>query len=180
MSRLMNSASTCCGFVSTQIWPKRSEFTRHYSRTVLILRFDRLAVGHIGLGSSALRHSGLDPNERLLPESVVEGERLLSEFFCFPEKFLSFELYGLREAFRESSGTAVEIDFYLSAPPDTVPRRIDPRAVRLNCSPAINLFDLETTPVELKERTDRVAIEADPRNPTEYQIHALNRVSYSR
>lgn len=128
------------------------------------------------LGAGALRCAGLGRSERLLPSASDAGERLLSEFFCFPEKFLYFELQGLRGALQKCGGGPIDIDIYLSSSKEVLPQRIDPRAVLLNCVPAVNLFSRNTSPVEVKSATDRVTLEADQRHPAAYQVHSINRV----
>lgn len=129
------------------------------------------------LGRGALHQGGFDPDEPLLPVSSGDGERQVAEFFCFPEKFLYFELRGLRGAFGGCSGTSIDVDVFLGATGDPPTRQIDAGAILLNCVPAVNLFSMATTPVEVKEPTDRVTLEADRRYPAAYRIHSVDRVS---
>jgi type VI secretion system protein ImpG len=58
-----------------------------------------------------------------------------------------------------------------------MPHRFPSGTIRLNCTPAVNLFDRRTSPVEVKTRTDRVAISADPERPEAFEIHGISRVS---
>jgi type VI secretion system protein ImpG len=98
------------------------------------------------------------------------------EFFSFPDKFLFFELHGLGSVLPDFPATEVEIDVYLRSAKEFMPRRLAPGAMRLHCTPVVNLFDRPTSPIEIKGRTDRLALVVDPENPQEYEVHAVNQV----
>lgn len=130
----------------------------------------------VRLGADALRSVGFSDAEQLFPGGKRDGAHLVVEFLAFPEKFLYFELSGLQEALRYAHGTEMEIDIYLNSEKEWAPRRLLPGGIRLFCSPAVNLFEQQTTPLEVKSLSDRVALGVDADSPEAFEIHSIHRV----
>ena len=130
----------------------------------------------VSLSPSALSPGGFSPRESLFPGISYDGARPLVEFLSFPDKFLFFELHGLASILPQLSGSDLEINIYLRSSKDTMPRRLMPGAVRLHCTPVINLFERATSPIELKTRSDRLPLVVDSEFPKAFEIHAVNQV----
>ena len=100
--------------------------------------------------ASAFKQSGFDPNESLLPypENVYQGYRILQEYLCFPQGFLSFELQGLDKVLPPATVSQMSIRFTFTRrfPADI---KIRDNAFELYCVPAINLFKHEADPINL-------------------------------
>ncbi|MGH7916730.1 MAG: type VI secretion system baseplate subunit TssF, partial [Candidatus Binataceae bacterium] len=93
------------------------------------------------LPPSAIKPVGFGSDEGLLPYTARSflGYRLLQEYFAYPEKFLFFDLTGLKRAARAGFGRTVELLIFL----DRLPRLeqpLTPRTFSLGCAPIINLF----------------------------------------
>ncbi len=99
---------------------------------------------------SAFKQTGFEPEESLLPypSNVYQGYRILQEYLCFPQSFLSFELLGLDKVFPPASADEMTIRFTFRR---TFPAGIKIRdnAFELYCVPAVNLFKHEADPINL-------------------------------
>ncbi|WP_439889621.1 type VI secretion system baseplate subunit TssF [Ralstonia sp. 25C] len=94
--------------------------------------------------------AGFSTEERLWPkaEAAFSGYQLLLEYFTFREKFLFVDLCGLDVARLPAQTTRFELELVLkqSYPAD---QRFTAENVRLFCSPAINLFELDAEPIAI-------------------------------
>ena len=97
-------------------------------------------------GQAAVRPAGLE--EALLPhgDALPSGLRLLQEWLLFRRKFWQVDLAGLEalaEAAPDAEAFAVDLVFDRPYPED---QRLKAEHVRLNVSPAVNLFDHDAEP----------------------------------
>ena len=104
---------------------------------------------------------GFEDSEALLPaeERSFRGYRLLSEFFGCPERFLFVRLKGLRKAFAEAQGGAVDVVLLFGRAAPGLAGAISPLNFRLFSTPAINLFEKQLGRVQV--------------NPTEHEYHVV-------
>ena len=95
---------------------------------------------------SALRQVGFSPEEALLPPTSrsFEGYRLLREYFAFPQRFLFFEVLGIRSALAALEGNIFELVIPMLRPILDLENKVDASTFELFCTPAINLFPKET------------------------------------
>ncbi len=121
---------------------------------------------------------GFGADEGMLPyppRSFV-GYRLLTEFFLFPQKFLFLDLAGLAGAMQPDMEGRAEVYFYLNrAAPDLEPY-VNEDAIRLGCTPAVNLYSKRAEPVRLDEVETEYRIPPDARRPLAHEIHTVERV----
>ncbi|WP_370967629.1 type VI secretion system baseplate subunit TssF [Enterobacter wuhouensis] len=92
---------------------------------------------------------GFNRNEALLPDSGgFSGYQLLLEYFTFREKFMSVTLRGLEQVDFPEELLWFEIDVVLDKqwPHEYA---LSEKHLRLNCAPVINLFQLESDPLQL-------------------------------
>jgi len=91
---------------------------------------------------------GLTAQEAILPQTVSSfaGNRLLREFFVFPDKFYGYDLLNLGQYFdqNQSNHFALEIEFDTELPEHV---RLQPSLIRLYCVPAVNLFAHDGEPL---------------------------------
>ena len=107
----------------------------------------------IVLSPRNLRQVGFEPDEGVLPfpRRSFPGYRLLIEYFCFPERFLFVDLFGLERLCHMKLGEEVTIWFYL----DRAPRSslvVDTDTFCLNAVPAVNLFHRIAEPIRVEQR----------------------------
>jgi type VI secretion system protein ImpG len=133
-------------------------FIRDPARRQVALELKPSAVQPVGFGE----HEGVLPYVR---RSFV-GYRLLQEYFAFPRKFLFVDL-GQLEALRANAfGTEADVYFLFSSferakRTERFEADIDSGTLRLGCTPAVNLFDVETEPCKLDQRSSSYHLIAD-------------------
>lgn len=131
------------------------------------------------LPSNSLQHVGFEPEEGLIPESFHPGaslgHRLLQEYFCFPQKFMFFDLKNLDLLPQNQK----KIDLYLSLALDSTlkPEDLSPKSFLLGCTPIINLFKKISEPLKLDQQTTEYRIVADQRNENTTEIHSILKVN---
>ena len=135
------------------------------------------------LPASSLRPVGFREDEGLYPHpaNTFPGYRILQEYFCFPEKFLFVELSGLeqglnRHALQQHPGAAgFEIHFVLKELPEAY-ESFRPGNWQLFCTPAVNLFTTDASPLVLDQRRTEYRVVPDPRLPYHYAVYSVDYV----
>lgn len=99
------------------------------------------------LDPSVIVPLGFDASESLVPwPRIANGAyRLLSEWMTYPSKFLFVDVVGL-DRITKLKGSKIGMRFEFHAPPPA-PARIPNDVVRLNVTPAVNLFPTSADPV---------------------------------
>ncbi len=132
---------------------------------------------YVSLAPSSLREVGFGPEEGMLPYSGRSflGYRLLQEYFAYPEKFLFFDVAGLKQAVRAGLGASFEILLFFDLTP-RIQQQISADTFRLGCSPIVNLYSKLSDPIRL-DRTQteyRVIPDIGRQNATEvYSIESV-------
>ncbi|NOZ70008.1 MAG: type VI secretion system baseplate subunit TssF [Deferribacteres bacterium] len=134
--------------------------------------------GVITLSPSDIMPVGFEPGESLLPYSSrsFPGYLLLFEYFCFPEKFLFFDLGGLDKIRKTSpQGDVLDIRIYLNrtAKPNLV---INKDTFCLNATPVVNLFKRIAEPLRVDHRRTRYHVIPDLRRRLATEIYSIDRV----
>jgi type VI secretion system protein ImpG len=138
----------------------------------------------MNLPADSLRPVGFREDEGLYPypANTFPGYRILQEYFCFPEKFLFVELSGLeqglsREILKNFSGATVfEIHFVLKELPELY-ESFRAENWQLFCTPVVNLFPMNASPLTLDQRQTEYRIVPDPRLPYHYAVYSVDHVS---
>lgn len=105
------------------------------------------------------------------------GFRLLYEYFAFPEKFLFAELAGLQALAGGGSANKAEISVLFEDPQPALEGRVAREHMRLHCTPAINLFRMDCTPIVLDQRRHEYPVRPDDRAQNHYEVHSVDSVS---
>jgi len=120
---------------------------------------------------------GFSPQEGLLPLSPrsFPGYLLLFEYFCFPEKFLFFDLKGFDRLKELSPGDTLDICIYLSrnAKSNLV---VNAETFRLNCAPAVNLFRKLAEPIRVEHRLSEYRVIPDMRRQDSCEVFGIEQV----
>ncbi len=123
---------------------------------------------------------GFEEDESALPfpKRSFPGYRLLFEYFCFPEKFLFFDLSGLDALKDASIGDTLDIWIYLNrtAKSNLV---IAPDTFCLNAAPAINLFTKIAEPIRVEQRRTEYRVVPDIRRQEATEVFTVDRVTAS-
>ncbi len=133
----------------------------------------------IVLDPASLLPVGFDRDEGLFPYPVRSfvGYRLLTEYFAFPQKFLFFDLMGLRPQALTGFGQQMEIYFYLDKTLGDLERNVTADAFRLGSSPVVNLFRKRAEPIKLSHTQSEYHVIADERRRTATEIFSVDRVA---
>lgn len=126
-----------------------------------------------------LRPVGFDRDHGLFDytRTGALGYRLLLEYFAFPEKFLFAEFAGLQGLAKGGEKESrAELVVLLEDLFPQLEGRLGKEHLRLHCTPAINLFRIDTTPIVLDQRRTEYMVRPDDRAPNHYEIHSIESV----
>ncbi|MEY2725939.1 MAG: hypothetical protein RLZZ458_1806 [Planctomycetota bacterium] len=132
------------------------------------------------LPASSIQLAGLSPDNTLLPRSphAFPGYSLLTEYFVLPKKFLFFELSGISPQILEALGSSLHISILLSDLPQNLAHSVSRETIRLNCTPAINLFPKTSDAIPLNYRTVDYRVIADARAEDTLEVHSVDAVHF--
>lgn len=115
------------------------------------------------------------------PANTFPGYRILQEYFCFPEKFLFVEVSGLERGLNGDRLKTVpgaqefELHFVL----DQLPEQYESFRAdnwHLFCTPVVNLFSMDASPLTLDQRQSEYRVVPDPRRPYHYAVYSVDSV----
>ena len=123
---------------------------------------------------------GFNPDEGILPYSKrsFPGYLLLFEYFCFPEKFLFFDLKGLDRLKNPNITDTLDIFIYL----DRIAKSnlvISKDTFSINASPAINIFKRIAEPIRVEQHKHEYRVVPDVRRPDAIEVFSVDRVTAS-
>jgi type VI secretion system protein ImpG len=121
---------------------------------------------------------GADEGMIPYPGRSFPGYRLLFEYFCFPEKFLFFDLNGLDKIKHQGLGDSFDIWIYLDrrAKSNLV---INEDTFCLNVTPAVNLFKRIAEPIRVERQKTEYRVVADIRRQETTEVFNIDRVTAS-
>lgn len=135
-----------------------------------------------------LRGAGFDEADALIdfPARSHPAYRLLTEYFCFPEKFnfVDLDLAALAAALPPGTRAltlhlalgGIRSDSNLARLLGT----LSPNNVVLGCTPVINLFRQRGEPIRLTHASASYPVLADARRPHAFEVHAIDAVNLVR
>lgn len=131
------------------------------------------------LPQTCLQTVGFDEDQELLPRSPQTGRcyQMLSEYFALPEKFLFFDIVGLKDAWRAQSGGATDIYLYFDRGDEDLQRYVSADMFRMGCTPAVNLFSQTAEPIALSHEASEYQVIPDARSPSALEVFSVDRVT---
>ena len=130
--------------------------------------------------ATSLRRLGFEREEALLPQvsRTFSAYRLLQEYFAFRQRFLFFELTGLRAAVQASgAGSEAELLIVLRRQEPRLEGRVDAGSFALFCTPAINLFPKRADRIALNDRSSEFQVTVDRTRPFEFEVFDVTGVT---
>jgi type VI secretion system protein ImpG len=131
----------------------------------------------VSIGPENIKPVGFEPNENMLPypRRSFPGYNLLFEYFCFPEKFLFFDICGLSRINERAATDTLQIWIHLkrSAKPNLV---INEDTFVLNASPAVNLFKRIAEPIRVEHRKTEYRVVPDVRRQHSTEVFSVDQV----
>ncbi|WHZ21863.1 MAG: T6SS component TssF (ImpG/VasA) [Nitrospira sp.] len=107
------------------------------------------------------------------PTTAFEGYRLLQEYFAFPQKFLALDLSDLRPLAKRGSATTFDIlILFTKAPPASL--RLSKDHVRLFCTPVVNLFRLDSQPIQVTHERTEYLIRPSVAPASHYELFSVD------
>jgi type VI secretion system protein ImpG len=142
----------------------------------------------VQLPSLPIRPAGFDEDEALIdfPARSHPAYRLLTEYFCFPEKFNFFDIDLAAITRSVAPGTrTLTLHLALSG------IRSDSNAARmlgslstnnvlLGCTPVVNLFRQRGEPIRITHTSASYSVLADARRAYAFEVHSIDAVSLVR
>lgn len=127
------------------------------------------------LDQSALQSVGYSQEESLLPTTAqtFQGYRLLQEYFALPERFLFFQLNHLNSAIQQCDTGEIEILILLDVSQDKLEQVVHADNFKLNCTPAINLFEKQADRIHLKQQNAEHHLVVDKTKPNDFEIFRI-------
>jgi type VI secretion system protein ImpG len=138
----------------------------------------------LALPSSAIREVGFGREEALLPyaSTSFQGYRLLQEYFCFPNKFLFFDLTQLHVLRAAGITGRFEIivllgDFQRNERSALLETAVTADTFQLGCSPIINLFETTAEPIRLSHARTEYRVIPDLHAAAATEVYSIDRVT---
>jgi len=118
---------------------------------------------------------GFGEDQGLLPRpwNGFHGYNLVHEYFACPSRFLFLKLKGLSRALAGLDSSSAEIILFLSNPALALRPKVDASRFALFCAPAINLFPVNTDPLEVNPGAAEIHVVADRTKPLDFEIHSV-------
>ena len=122
--------------------------------------------------------TGFDVADASLPTDprAFPGYRLLSELFAMPQKFLFVELQGLTPQVIGRLTGKMCISILLTSANRELERLVTPAAIRLGCTPVVNLFPHRIDPLRVTGTRSEYCLVPDARRPRSLEIYTIDSV----
>ena len=129
----------------------------------------------IRLSAKAISEIGFGKDEGMLPYSSRShlGYRLLQEYFCFPKKFLFFDVGELHHLRAAGFGARADLVFLLDQP-IRLQQTLDAKTFRLGCTPIVNLFRQMAEPIRMDRAHTEYQIIPDFRRQTTTEVYSVD------
>jgi len=156
----------------------------HVSRVLLRCQEKGGKWSSTALEGDVISEVGFERSEAILPyaETSFQGYRLLQEYFCFPQKFLFFDLKRFDRVTAISLADRVEIvilldEFQRPERATLLESAVDANTFQLGCTPVVNLFDHCAEPIRVSHTRTEYPILADIHAPHAMEVYSVNRVT---
>lgn len=137
------------------------------------------AAGRRFLDPRHVRPVGYEDDEAMLPVTLrgFSGLRVLQETFAFPQRFLFFDVQGLRQVLPALQGPALELVFLFSRSGQSLDGAVEPANFALHCVPAVNLFPKRADRVSVNEATAEFHVVPDRTVPLDFEVYDIQQVT---
>ncbi|WP_226778943.1 type VI secretion system baseplate subunit TssF [Oceaniglobus trochenteri] len=122
-----------------------------------------------------IEQRGLSRGDALLPtpRRSLDAYRLLQEYFALPDRFYFADICGLDRAMARSDGDEIDLYILLRNGNADVAANVTQEAFKLNCVPAINLFEKRCDRVLISVADSEQHVIADRTAPLDYELITL-------
>jgi type VI secretion system protein ImpG len=142
----------------------------------------------VALDAIPIHAAGFDELDALIdvPARSHPAYRLLTEYFCFPEKFNFFDIdLALLAASLPAGSRSITLHLAMSglrADSNTARmlETLSPNNLLLGCTPVVNLFKQKGEPIRLTHTSASYPVLADARRAFAYEVQSIDSVSLVR
>lgn len=131
------------------------------------------------LPASGLQPIGYADHESLLPPEPrsLAAYRIISEFFAMNDKF-RFVQVDLAEQWQASvSAERADLLIFLKRFDPVLQRELDRGALRVQCTPAVNLFFKRAEPIRMSDNVVEYRVIPNARGPAAAEVFSIDRVT---
>lgn len=149
---------------------------RHAGKITLRVGGQGHPMDEVALAGCKIEPAGFAQNEALLPypKTSFDGYRLLQEYFAFSQKFLAVDLSDLRPLAGHGTASEFEICITLTKPPPAS-FRLSTDHIRLFCTPIVNLFKLDSDPIEVTHERSEYLLRPSGTPRGHYELFSVDR-----
>lgn len=132
------------------------------------------------LAPKDIKSVGFNPDDTIMPypKRSFPGYLLLFEYFCFPEKFLFFDLDSLNKIKHSNCNDTLDIWIYLNRHVKSN-LIINKDTFCLNATPAVNLFKRLAEPIRVEQRKTEYHVIPNLRRQNATEIFSIDEVKAS-
>ena len=125
--------------------------------------------------NGGIKQRGLSRDDALLPtpRRSLDAYRLLQEYFALPDRFYFADVLGLGGAMARVDGDSIDLYILLRNGNPDVAANVTLDAFRLNCVPAINLFEKRCDRARITPSDSETHIVVDRTAPLDYEVVSL-------
>ena len=133
----------------------------------------------VTLSAKHIQRGGMAEDEALLPYGPrgFSGYRLLHEYFACPQRFLFFEITGLRGAIDPLDCHQFDLIIPLAEQEVRLENRVDPTSFELFCTPIINLFPQRADRISVTDRASEFHVVVDRTRPLDFEVFQVEKVA---
>jgi type VI secretion system protein ImpG len=138
----------------------------------------RPATVHQVWRGKTLAARGFGDDEALLPtgERAFNGQRLLHEYFAFPQRFMFVDVQNLDAALKGAREDKVELVLLFGRSDPRLEGVVKASQLALFSTPAINLFQRSADRVHLSDRDHEYLVTPDRTRPLDLEVYAVTSV----
>lgn len=131
------------------------------------------------LAHTCVEPIGYEDEQSLLPPSVrgLSAYRILSEFFAMNDKFRFLQLGFEGNWARVVRAEKAEVVIFLKRMHPVLQRELDRDALRIDCTPAVNLFFKRAEPIRVTDNQVEYRVIPNARGPAAAEIYSIDRVT---
>jgi type VI secretion system protein ImpG len=131
------------------------------------------------LPAAQVQRAGFADDEALLPVTwrSFQGYRLVQEYFSFPQRFLFFDIVGLKGKVQRCTADELEIVLLFGRGEPVLEKVVDASNFSLFCTPAINLFPKRADRIAVTDSTHEFHVLPDRTRPMDFEVYEVTSVS---
>jgi len=131
------------------------------------------------LRAEQVQRVGFADEEALLPVTwrSFQGYRLLQEYFSFPQRFLFFDIAGLKGKVQRCKTDELEVVLLFGRGEPFLEKVVDVSNFSLFCTPVINLFSKRADRIAVTDSSHEFHVLPDRTRPMDFEVYEVTAVS---